>query len=298
MTAPRQILSHATYLLTRRCLGRMFLLRPSPLTNAILQYVLAVAAARYGVLVHAFCFLSNHCHLVVTDPAGCLPAFAQYLDAQVARALNALHGRWDYFWESGSYNAVALQSPEDVLDRIAYVLANPVAAGLVRRGSEWPGLWSSPEQIGGAPIQAKRPDHFFRAGASMPDVVDLHVPCPVGFESVGEFRRQLVAAVREREDRAVEEAAAAGRTFLGARKVVSQRPQNRPATVEPRRGLRPRVASRDRSKRIEAIERLKAFLSEYRRALAQFGRGVREALFPAGTYWMRIAYGVRCAAAP
>jgi putative transposase len=69
MTAPRQILPHATYLLTRCCLGRMFLLRPSPLTNAILQYVLAVAAARYGVLVHAYCFLSNHCYGVTCQHA-------------------------------------------------------------------------------------------------------------------------------------------------------------------------------------------------------------------------------------
>ncbi|WP_255840653.1 hypothetical protein [Anaeromyxobacter sp. SG66] len=40
---------------------------------------------------------------------------------------------------------------------IAYVLANPVAAGLVRRGAEWPGLWTAPEQLAGTTLSARRP---------------------------------------------------------------------------------------------------------------------------------------------
>ncbi len=297
MTAPRQVLPGTTYLLTRCCLGRMFLLRPSPLTNAVLLYVLAVAAERYGIVVHAYCALSNHYHCVVTDPRGCLPAFEQYLDAQVARALNALHGRWDYFWESGSYNAVALQTPEDVLAKIAYVLANPVAAGLVRRGSEWPGLWSPPDRIGGPPLQVQRPDHFYRRSGPMPEKVELRLFCPDGFVTVDEFRRQLIAAVTDMEDRTAREMVEAGRTFQGACTVVEQEPHARPAPVEPRRGLNPRIAARDSWRRRDAIERMKSFLSDYRIALEQFAQGVHDALFPDGTYWMRIAFGVRCVGA-
>ena len=49
----------ATYLVTRRCTERRFLLRPGPQTDAIFLYVLAVAAKRFGIKVHAFCVLSN-----------------------------------------------------------------------------------------------------------------------------------------------------------------------------------------------------------------------------------------------
>lgn len=97
MTAPRQILAGTTYLVTRRCAQRQFLLRPSPITNGVFLYVLAVAARRFGVRVHAFCVLSNHFHLVVTDIEARLPAFEQYLDSLVARALNACFGRWEAF---------------------------------------------------------------------------------------------------------------------------------------------------------------------------------------------------------
>jgi REP element-mobilizing transposase RayT len=120
-------------------------LRPSRLTNEVVLYVLAVAAQRFGVLVHACCVLSNHVHLVVTDAEGRLPEFMQYLDSLVARALNAALGRFEAFWSAdGSYSAVEPLAPGDIVAKVAYALANPVAAGLVARGSEWPGLRTSP----------------------------------------------------------------------------------------------------------------------------------------------------------
>jgi REP element-mobilizing transposase RayT len=121
------------------CSERRFFLRPSRTINDIFLYVLALAASRHGVLVHAFCVLSNHAHLVVTDPRGRLPAFMQYLDSLVAGSVNASLGRFEAFWATdGSYSAVEPLDADDVLAKTAYVLANPVAAGLVRRGPEWP----------------------------------------------------------------------------------------------------------------------------------------------------------------
>jgi REP element-mobilizing transposase RayT len=146
VTAPRQVLPGTTYLVTRRCAQRQFLLQPCPATNSILLYLLGVAADRFGIQLHAFCVLSNHYHLVVTDPGARLPAFGQYLDSLVARALNASLGRWEALWAPGSYSAVALVTPDDVVDKAAYVLANPVTAGLVPQGCSWTGLWSAPEQ--------------------------------------------------------------------------------------------------------------------------------------------------------
>ena len=89
MSIPRQILPGTTYLLTRRCTQRQFLIRPSRVVNEIFLYCLARAAKRTGVEVHAFCVLSNHYHLVVTDPLALLPVFAHWLNVHMARALNA-----------------------------------------------------------------------------------------------------------------------------------------------------------------------------------------------------------------
>lgn len=294
MTAPRQVLPGTTYLVTRRCLHRQLLLRPSAATNALFLYVLAVAARRFNVRLHAFCVLSNHYHLVVTDPEARLPAFGQYLDSLVARATNAALGRWESFWAPSSYSAVALASSDDVLDKSAYVLANPVAAGLVRRGREWPGLWSAPEQIGAAPLTVSRPAGFFRENGQMPAEVDLELTAPPGFGTAEEFRALLTGALGRLEDRATREIESNGTRFLGRAKVLAQRPNLRPTTDEPRRKLSPRVAARDKWKRIEALSRLLEFLGEYRQAWRARRAGRTEALFPPGTYLMRVVHGAPC----
>lgn len=296
MTAPRQILPGTTYLVTRRCADRRFLLRPSALVNAVVEYVLAAKAQEYGILLHAYCVLSNHLHLVLSDPHGHLPPFMRDVGSSVARALNAAHGKWEWFWAPGSYSAVALQRPEDVLDKMAYTLANPVKAGLVRRGAEWPGLWSAPARIGAGAREVKRPAHYFREAGDTPPSAPLELVCPDGFPSAGVLRERLAEALTEQEDRAARALAEEGRSFLGARRVLAQSPFARPPPVEPRRGLRPRVASRDKWKRLEAIGRLKSFLAAYREAWLAFSAGARATVFPEGTYWMRVTYGVACAA--
>jgi REP element-mobilizing transposase RayT len=297
MTAPRQVLPGTTYLITRRCSQRQFLLRPSNVTNSIFLYVLAIAAKRFGVEVHAFCVMSNHFHLVVTDRAARLPAFGQYLDSLVARAVNASLGRWESFWGPSSYSAVVLTSPDDVLDKVAYVLANPVTAGLVQRGRDWPGVWSAPHVIGGPAVAATRPAIFFRTDGEMPATAELVVTAPPGFESPQTFRDRVVDAVAVRESTASASAGAARRTFLGIAKVVGQDPAARPTDAEPRRALNPRIAARDRWKRIEALTRLRAFLDRYRAAWRARRAGDLAAIFPRGTYLMRIAHGVPCAPA-
>jgi putative transposase len=294
MTAPRQVLRGVTYLVTRRCAQRQFLLRPSPVTNGVFLYLLAVAARRFGVQVHAYCVLSNHFHLVVTDPEARLPAFEQYLDSLVARALNASLGRWESFWSPASYSAVTLPGPEDVVDKAAYVLANPVAAGLVRRGRHWPGLWSDPRHIGCGAIEVERPAVFFRAVGTMPERIRLELATPPGFAAPGDFQEQLLAALSAREGEAALELSSEGRAFLGGKRVLAQRPEGFPAAVEPRRKLNPKVAGRDRWKRIEALCRLREFLLAYREAWTALKAGFRDAIFPAGTYWLRVAHGVRC----
>lgn len=281
--------------MTRRCAQREFLLRPSPLTNEIFLYVLAVAAQKFGILLHVFCVLSNHFHAVLTDPDARLPAFEQFLDSLVARALNASLGRSEAFWAQSSYSAVTLLEPEDIVEKAAYVLANPVAAGLVRTGREWPGLWSSPEHVGAGAIRVRRPDFFFRADGPLPEFVELELTEPPGFASPEEFREELLERLAAHERRAVVDLASKGCQFMGARRVLAQKPTSRPTTREPLRGLKPRIAGRDKWKRIEAIGRLREFLRAYRAAWSAMRQGVRDVVFPAGTYWLRVAHGVACA---
>ena len=289
MTPPRQILPGVTYLVTRRCTQRQFLLRPRRLVNETFLYLLALAADRFGIRVHAFCVLSNHYHLLLTDPHARLPAFSQFLDSLVARSLNALYGRWEHFWAPGSYSAVALATPEDVLAKAAYLLANPVAAGLVRSAKSWPGLWSSPDAIGTS-LEVERPAHFFDPEGQLPRSIELPLRAPPGFESTTAFRTALTAALAVQE-----EAERKGKAFLGAARVLSQKPTGRPVPGEPRRQLNPRVAARDKWKRVERLRQLVGFLEAYYAAWEARRAGDLGSRFPAGTYLLRVLHGVPCA---
>jgi REP element-mobilizing transposase RayT len=289
MTAPRQVLPGTTYLVTRRCAHRQFLLRPSQVTNQVFLYLLALGAKRYGVELHAYCVMSNHYHLVVTDPDVQLPAFLQFVHGLAGRAIHALLGQGEAFWGPDSYSAVTLASPRDVVDKTAYTLANPVAAGLVRAGRRWPGLWSDLR----VDVQlVPRPRHFFDPKGGLPESVPLRLTTPPGL-AAEEFREQVTEALAERE------AEAAGRvaSFLGVARVLAQRVTARPRKAEPRGRLNPRVASRDKWRRIEALARLVGFLTDYRAALKEWHEGKKSVLFPAGTYEMRVSFGVACAGA-
>ncbi|HEX9244280.1 MAG TPA: hypothetical protein VF875_17685 [Anaeromyxobacter sp.] len=296
MTAPRQVLEGTTYLVTRRASERRFFLRPSKETTAIFGYLLAVISERYGILLHAACVLSNHFHIVLTDPNARLPEFHRDLDALVARAVNCSLGRWEALWERDSYSAVRLETSETVLEKMVYVLANPVAAGLVRRGSEWPGLWSDPRLIGGDGVVFERPKDFFRADGPLPATARLRFLPPPGFEKVPEHIAELLEHLRRAEDRAAAVLEASGRSFMGVARVLAQKPYARPAPGEPRRGLNPRVACRNKWKRIEALLHLAGFRSAYREALAAWRAGARDVKFPLGTWLMRVQHRACCPA--
>ncbi len=291
------ILPGTTYLVTRRCSERRYFLRPSAATSQIFLYVLAVAAERYQVAIHAVCVLSNHYHLLVTDTAARLPAFAQYLDALVARAMNASLGRWEGFWASGtSYSAVAHDSRADIVAKAAYVLANPVAAGLVQHGGDWPGIRTAPERLGTGKLHVPRPEAFFREKGAMPALAALELTVPAGFSSAAEFQELVAGEADALEAQARRTFAAEGRRFLGAARVLAQDPFARPSPGEPRRKLNPRVAAKDKRKRLEVLARVVAFVRDYREALASWRSGIRDVVFPAGTYRLRVLDGAPCAA--
>jgi REP element-mobilizing transposase RayT len=297
VTAPRQVVQGTSYLVSRRCTQREFLLKPSVLTNLIFKFVLAVAAARYRVLIHAVCVMSNHVHIVLTDPYANLPDFSHLLDGVLAKALNALYGRWESFWAPSSYSAVALVSPEDIIEKVAYTLANPASAGLVHHGSQWPGVWSDPRHIGHPGERIERPGHYFAKGGAMPENQELVFSTPPGFQSTEAFRSLVIARVLELERAAAADREASGAAVLGAHRVLKQRHTDRPASGEPRRVLNPRIAARDKWKRMEALGRLMSFLESHREALLRFCRGERDVVFPRGTYLMRVRFGVACASA-
>lgn len=294
MSQPRQVLPGTTYLVSRRCAQRQFLLRPSRQVNRIFRFCLAVAAQRTGIQLHAYCALSNHYHLVLTDPGAKLPEFMHWMNENVAKSINALLGRWEAVWAPGSYSAVRLVDSEAVTKELVYVYTNPVEAGLVRRARDWPGALSLPSHITAPAMEIRRATGFFRDQGPVPSSAPLELSIPPALAGESDVIQRLERMVRERERELQQQALAKGLRFLGRRKVLRQSPWGRPRDAEPRRGLNPRIACRDKWKRIETIQRLKEFVAAYREARQRYLDGKTDVRFPAGTYWLRVRLGVLC----
>ncbi len=300
MSVARPIVKGTRFMLTRRVRGRRFLLRPSKRTNEIIGYVVAVMQAKWGVRVHCLVAMSNHWHLVLSDPDAHAVEFQRDCHAFIARALNASHGEFENVWSSSPGSRVEAIQPSDLIAQMAYVMANPVEAGLVRHGRSWPGLrraWPA------RPRRYARPATFFRgadAGGGWPDYAELELSRPPGYEELTD--EQLAHLVRAASDKREQQFRRhfdrAGQGFRGRRHVLRQSRQACPRTREPRFGLSPTMACRDKWRRIERLQRNRHWLDAYRTALRVWRAGIRGVLFPHGTYKMRLLCGVSAAAPP
>lgn len=134
-----------------RCEGRRFRLRPTRALRQVLGYWLAHYAPKHGILIHAYCAMSNHLHLVLTDTLGLLGEFMRDLGAKLAAWLNAEHQNRGVVF--ARYRSWELSSHDDLLAHVLYVVLNPVSAGLVPDPAAWPGLTSLPRHC-------SQPDSF------------------------------------------------------------------------------------------------------------------------------------------
>jgi putative transposase len=276
-------------MITRRCTQRQFLLRPDCATNKAFVYCLAVAAQRAGVWVLFTAAESNHHHTGIFDPLGTYPDFIEHFHKLLAKCMNALRGRWENFWSSEQTSVLRLVDPADVLDKMVYALTNPVKDNLVAKVTDWPGVNAFDAIVRGESITVSRPEHFFREEGPMPASVTLTFRRPAEF--AGMEHEDFAAVLRGRIETAEADAEAkrrvTGARVLGRQGVLDQDWRDCPSSHEPRREISPRVAAKNKWSRIEALHRNKDFGDRYRPAFAAFRKGIKDTLFPAGTFWLR-----------
>ncbi|AUX42611.1 transposase [Sorangium cellulosum] len=296
MSQPREIVAGATYMITRRVLRRHLLFRPDAAITQFLVYTLAVSARRYGLQVHALCAMSTHLHLVVTDVNGVLPSFLQFFHRIVALGTKVLR-RWEgAVWDHEKTSVVRLLTRAAVVEKIAYVLINPVAAGLVRHAREWPGAKVDVSEIGRGVLHASRPSAYLNPkNPQWPAEMTLPLSLPPAIEQdrAEGFRRELAAEVERHEAQAHAEVRRQGFDCLGAERASKVSPYERATSFEALRDRNPTFAvGREQGDawRIAAAA-VRAFRVSYRVALGRWCAGARSVVFPAGTWLMRTLHG-------
>lgn len=293
MSHPRQVFPGATLVVARRCSEQRFFLLPKRRVNQILAFLLAHYATKHGIELHGFVFMSNHFHLVLTDPRGRLPVFMGEFDAMVTRVLNHALGRRGTLWESGSYNSIILKTQDAVLQQLTYLALNPVEARQVKRPERWRGLISLPADVGTSRVCRPPAGGLFGQGSdssSLPESATLTLSVPPLFD----IRRP--ARFRSRFSRTLEmtraEILAEGGRFAGRDAVLRLDPFSAPRSAKsgPSFGLVPALVHATAEDKTE----LKLWRALMREAFYEWQCG-KDPVFPAGAYLMPVRYKARVA---
>ena len=116
----------------------------------VVRTQILIAAKAYEFEILAYCFMPDHVHLVAQ---GMTEAASLREFMQRAKQRSGYHGKraiGHSVWQAGYHDRV-IWSEGDTRAVVAYVLANPVRAGLVENASQYPFSWSKCELVGRRP---------------------------------------------------------------------------------------------------------------------------------------------------
>jgi REP element-mobilizing transposase RayT len=102
--------------------------------------VLSLVCDRFNWIVHAFCQMTNHYHLLVETPDGNLSAGMRHLNGLYTQRFNRRHAQVGHLFQ-GRYKAILIQKEAHLLELSRYVVLNPVRAQMVPSPEQW--RWSS-----------------------------------------------------------------------------------------------------------------------------------------------------------
>ncbi len=104
-----------------------------------LEY-LESASRRYGALIHAYCMMDNHYHLLLETPSGNLPQIMRHINGAYTTYFNVKRHRSGHLFQ-GRYKAILVDIDEYAKELSRYIHLNPVRAKVVETPEEYE--WSS-----------------------------------------------------------------------------------------------------------------------------------------------------------
>nr|WP_315396442.1 transposase [uncultured Duganella sp.] len=102
--------------------------------------VFSRVCARHNFLVHAFCLMTNHYHVIVETIDGNLAQGMRQLNSAYSQYFNRRHELVGHLFQ-GRYKAILVQRESYLLELARYVVLNPLRGGIVNSLEAWP--WSS-----------------------------------------------------------------------------------------------------------------------------------------------------------
>jgi hypothetical protein len=307
VTATRIVVKGATHAVTRRTTFRKAFLAPwDPRVEQCWLYALADAQRLTRVAVHHGVRVITHHHVSITLTQENLGSFLRRFHGEASCAINALLAEEKYdaprsVFDKRTAHSMRLLDAAAQASHLSYEHLNPVAAGLVARPEHMQGRvlgWSHWKSGG---LWVERPDVYFDP-KERPERLWLELtPPPLLMQAfdcdldalIHHMRRVCEDGVRALRD-------ARRRPPMGAQKVQRLHPWTEPKTLaEPGGRAVPsfKIGARGlvgRKQKCAAAREVRTFRGDHEGARQQRLAG-QPAVFPHGTYGMRVFHGVEVA---
>lgn len=98
------------------------------------------AAERYGAVIHTYCLMTNHYHLLMETPRGNLSEIMQYVNGSYTTYFNVKRKRSGHLFQ-GRFKSIVVDADEYAMELSRYIHLNPVRAGIVKKPEDHE--WSS-----------------------------------------------------------------------------------------------------------------------------------------------------------
>jgi REP element-mobilizing transposase RayT len=275
------------------------LLTPSPLVNELILGILGRAQAKYDVLIHAFIFMSNHYHLLLSVLSVLqMSRFVGFVNGNIAKELGRHYDWREKFWGRRYHSAPLGDDEANQLERFMYILANGCKEGLVASPLDWPGVTSAKALAHGKrSMKGTWYDRTAQFRALQRGQHELHpstetvhlTPLPFLAERSEDEQRQFaVDAVKQIEEQTAEIHRQNGTEPLGARAIQRRNPHDKPKAFKP--SPAPKFHAATPEEYWTMREARKAKINAYRHAAERLKEGDTDVRFPPGCFPPRLPY--------
>jgi len=103
-------------------------------------FVLCQVVKRYHFILHTYCLMNNHYHLLIETPYGNLSRGMRQLNGLYTQRFNRRHKRVGHLLQ-GRYKAILVDKNNYLLELCRYLVLNPVRAKIVKDPRDW--KWST-----------------------------------------------------------------------------------------------------------------------------------------------------------